>query len=157
VNKIISRYVSEHEHGMVHLTFLRDAIARVIQKGSNAEDLRVIEDSVSFLSDDLIEHCAKEESELYPLLKDRIAPGIIWKLSEEHNLINIKLIEFQKTVEVLKDCKCDGVQIVKLKEDTDSFIDLLYTHIKEENNLLNSLLRSIKDERKHNEKKTIRI
>lgn len=155
--KLISRYVSEHEHGLVHLTFLRDAIARIINKGSNDQDLKMVQDSLAFLAGDLVEHCKKEESELYPLMKDLIAPEILWKLCEEHDIINSKLIEIQIILETLKNSESNVQQKHKVKAESDSFIDLLYTHIKEENNLMNTVLSNIKSERKYNEKKTIKI
>lgn len=153
----IAGYVSEHEHGLVHLTFLRDAIARIVRNGKNDDDLKIVDDAYSFLVSDLMTHCAKEETELYPLFKDLLSPGVISKLTDEHTLINLSLIQFRNALSAWKTNNDSSKQIIKLKEESDLFIELMHTHIKEENNLLQLLLRNYKTERKHNENKSISI
>lgn len=153
----IAGYVSEHEHGLVHLTFLRDAIARIVRNGKNDDDLKIVDDAYSFLVSDLMTHCAKEEIELYPLFINLLSPGVTRKLTDEHILINLSLIQFRNALSVLKNTDGDPKQFIKLKEESDSFIELMHSHIKEENNLLQLLLRNYKTERKHNENKSISI
>lgn len=157
MRKIISRYVSEHEHSLVHLIFLRDAVSRIISNGKNAEDVKIADDAFLFLVSELMSHCSREESELYPLLTDKMTPEIMLRLSQEHNVMTEKISEFGRILEVLKNGGYDTNSKEKIKADTNSIIDILYTHIKEENNLLNSVLTNIKSERKYNENKKIRI
>lgn len=153
----IAGYVSEHEHGLVHLTFMRDAISRLVHNGRNDDDIKIVDDAYSFLASDLMTHCAKEETELYPLFKDLMSQAVTRKLIDEHILINLSLIQFRNALAVLKSNNGDSKQIIKLKEESDSFIDLLHSHIKEENNLLQLLLRNYKTERKYNENKSLSI
>lgn len=131
-----AKLLLEHDRGLMHLTFLNDAVDRIMSHGMNDHDMKILNDSIDFMFKDLKVHCRSEEEEMYPDMLKYTSEDHVIEMAGEHLLI-WKLIDELKTFldEIDKQQNGKTLQTI-LKGKSKLLVEVLSNHIKKENKLL---------------------
>lgn len=142
-----AKLLLEHNRGLMHLTFLNDAVNRIMTNGINDHDHKILNDSIEFLSSDLKEHCQKEENEVYPDLVKHTSDEMIFEMTEEHKLIFKLLDELNIFLKEMDYNQTGKTLLTILKVKSRLLVEILSDHIKKENNILHKIAQQTFTER----------
>ncbi|MGE5411709.1 MAG: hemerythrin domain-containing protein [Clostridiales bacterium] len=129
----LSGYLKEHKRGEIHLTFLNDAISRILRLGLKNDELDLFKDSLMYFDIDKRVHCVDEEKNLYPTLSKIIPHNNIYEMKYEHEKIDESLRNIKSMTQTIEQLSQTNLLMVKLKVEVRSFINLLSNHIAKEN------------------------
>lgn len=142
-----AKILLEHDRGIIHLTFLNDAVDRIMTHGINNHDYKILNNSIDFLRKDLHEHCKNEEEEIYPDLSGHITEEIILEMKSEHQLISSLIDELKIFLYEIERKQNGKALMTILKAKSKLLIEVLSNHIKKENILLHRIARQTFTER----------
>jgi iron-sulfur cluster repair protein YtfE (RIC family) len=132
----LAGYLKEHKRGEIHLTFLNDAISRILRVGLKNDELDLFKDSLMYFDKDKREHCIDEEKNLFPALSKIIPNNSIYEMKYEHEKIDESLRNIMSMTQTIEQLEQTNLFMVKLKVEVRSFIHLLSNHIAKENQYL---------------------
>ncbi len=137
MNPYIRKLVSEHEHGLVQLGFLDDATRRLVEKGFNEEDFKMIKKSVDFISKEIRSHNESEERNLFPLLEKHLQQNSPTQMMRtEHRMLWEKMDRLIEKVEMIQLDNTNTNNYIALRWSASEIVNLLSGHINKENIIL---------------------
>lgn len=138
--------MKEHERERVHLTFLGDAVNRLL-RGFNTDDLEMLKSSLSYLDSEVRDHCRREEMSVYPKLLAVVSQTEIFEMKYEHEKIDESLTKLGMIIQNFNDLSLRDINMVKLKVDAKNFVQLLTSHIGKEDSYFLLMAKRVLSER----------
>ncbi|MBM4176085.1 MAG: hemerythrin domain-containing protein [Ignavibacteria bacterium] len=144
MNPYIRKLISEHEHGLVQLGFLDDSTRRIVERGFDEENFRMIKKSVEFISREIREHIEAEEKNLFPIMEKRLpVSGPIEIMRSEHRILWKKMDRLAQSVYSVEEDEISRDKITLLRTSALDVVNFLGDHINKENSVLFQLAERI--------------
>ncbi len=134
--------MDEHHHAIKQLLKLEKAVTSMNDTGFNRDAFEVLAETIRFFERDFRKHDQKEEQILFPLLEQH-QPGITSAYRTEHRELWGEFNHLLSCVNDVEDGRLRGSSRVELVESAKRLIDLLRTHIINENTFLFSQTKNL--------------
>ncbi len=134
--------MEEHHHAIKQLLKLEKAVGSMNDSGFNRDAFEVLAETIRFFERDFRKHDQKEEQLLFPML-EKHQPGITIAYRSEHRELWGEFNHLLSCVHDVEDGRLRGSSRVELVESAKRLIDLLRTHIINENTFLFSQTKNL--------------
>ncbi len=152
MKSIISSINKKHEHGLIQVIFLIDAVDRLLNGDYTSSNIEILVRSFKSLYKDIFILCKNEEVHLFPYLLDENKNEKIEYFKKEHLQLFAKLRYTQSIIELLNKNDTERDKILELKLAVKDLSNDISSHLHNESETFAGVGNQIL-----NSKKTIKL
>ncbi len=132
MKSIISSINKKHEHGLIQVIFLTDAVDRLLNGDYTSSNIEILIRSFKSLYKDIFILCENEEVYLFPYLVNENKNEKIEYFKKEHLQLFAKLRYMQSIIELLNKNDTDRDKILELKLAVKDLSNNISSHLQDE-------------------------